>query len=161
MNNKLENKVEARNRCNAVANLLVPRIFHACAPFMGQKVKTTQGDRTVKFNSALIAADFLGHTCSSDGSSTTQVWASQSYDLTVTVRVTFSADGKAYNAETVIYVGTLDGGTLVRLYAPPVSFKADHRAEDIHSARYYVEAARKRLQEAEAALCGFGEHDNF
>lgn len=162
MNTKLENKIEVRNRCNATTNLLTPRIFAAIAPFVGQKVKTAQCNRTVKFDNAIKAAGFLGYTRSSDDSSTIHVWMSQSFNLTVSVHVTFRGeDGESYPAESIIYVGMLEGGTLEKLFVQSQGLRTDFNAREILATRTLVEATRAALQEAESNLYTFGEHDSF
>lgn len=160
MNTKLENKVQARNLCNIATNRLTPLIFAACAPFVGQKVKTTQGNRTVKFNDALQATGLLDF--KSEDNTRLHVWMSHQYDLTVSVRFTLIAeDGRSYDAEAVIYVGKLDGGTLVKLYVQSQGLRTDFNADEILATRTLVKATRAALQEAESNLYTFGEHDSF
>ena len=111
-NEHIEAKVKARNRLNKEIFNIVPAVFAALAPFVGQKIELANGGLTNKVTKALPVLP-----------NTTRLHAHYStghgYSLTVTIRTCENTSSFCEYTETVIYLGDLSNGVLTRIFEQP------------------------------------------
>ena len=146
-------KVAARNNVHARLRGNAQGLFAAIRPFVGKKIKTTNGDFTQAFrnavNSFVSGADF---------------WLSSTYSLARVFKVSENGPRSSFYAEATLYIGEIDGQTLANVaYAEKFdgeAFRIDYNVEAVLKAREEVRAAREALNVAERGLAHFGEHDN-
>lgn len=160
--NKLESKIEARNRCNSLVNLLADRCQKTVIQFAGLKVKCATGDWTAKFRKAVEALELPSHNYTSDKSSFCTAWISAAgyNSITLHVRVCYCANGRNDYAEESVYLADFKDHVVVKILPLAGALRTDYRASEILSARTAVQLARQELHAAELRLCNFGEYDN-
>lgn len=155
---RLENKITARNKVNALARLLTPSIRTALAPFVGQKIILASGGFASKFAKAVGALALPSST-----SAHCYISSGHGYSVTANFRVSVSNEAGTSYGEVTVYLFDLSNGVLVQndAYLTHTDhLHTDFTAASILRAREEVKAARSALQAAESALCHFGEHDN-
>lgn len=154
---KLETKVAARNEVNTIARALTAKWRLALAPLVGQKILLGYGGNSAKFNKVCGAIEKPINCYISTG---------HGYSVTANFRVAKTTDAGTFYAEATLYLFDIDrAGVMVQndAYLNHVDsehYRTDFNASEIFHARTTVAAARAVFQDAERALCSFGEHDN-
>lgn len=155
--NKLTARVNARNRCHAIANEIQPILRAALEPFVGKKVKLATSYGYVKplqekLNS--IISEF-------NNRAGTQIYSHNSvYSLCYVVKV-WEQDDKmiAHYQECSVYFGELNGLVLNQLSGGYV-FQTDYSAEKIAELRQKASEIQRQLDAVKSQYHLFGEYDN-
>lgn len=110
----IEAHVKAVNRRNTEIFKIIPDVFTAITPFLGQKIELATGGLTKKVVSALPALP-------SNTSLQSYYNTSHGYSLKVNVRTCESVAGNCgcVYSEAVIYIGDLSNGILTKIYEQP------------------------------------------
>lgn len=153
---KLETKIAARNEVNTIAIEYTAKCRLALAPLIGQQIILTSGYNSAKFRKfcdalALPVACYIstGH----------------GYRVTANFKVCKSTDAGTFCDGATLYLYDIENGVMVANdnYLNHIDsdlYRTDFDWQEITAAREIVRMARIVLQNAETALCGFGEHDN-
>jgi hypothetical protein len=148
-------RIEARNLANKYGNELFPKLAAVFTPFIGQKVVKADGCLLAKIAKLMPTFPCVPalHVYKY-GSNYSLMWVVK----TCVVEPTGGGHGIAHYAETSVYVGKLEGDTLVSLYNAP-TFITNYTAAGVEAAREAHKVAKQAYEAARAALDPFGEHD--
>lgn len=153
---KLETKIAARNEVNAIAHAYTTKCRLALAPLVGQQIILASGRNSAKFTKL---ANTVGMPINC------YISANGGYAVIANFRVAKTTDaGTLYDGAT-LYLFDIKDGVMVANdnYLNHIDsdlYRTDFDWQEITAAREIVRMARIVLQNAETALCGFGEHDN-
>ena len=147
--NKLHCKINLKNLVNREHNYMLPILLERFRPLVGQKVVKESGVLLSKFLYLIPKSSVELMVCQTVSK----------YCLTFVVRGSSAcADSAWVYADSIIYVGFLEGQTLCRLNeysALPVDYSYDK----LIKSRELVRETREKLRLAEFYLAGFGETD--
>lgn len=164
-NTTLEAKIAARNKVNALALEMAPKMIAALAPFVGKKIINQGGGLAAKVRA-----------CLPDDPCTPSVswwYSANNYSVSVNFKVCEHSKGTRYGKEwngeicqgcignymeTHITLAVVDGNNLERL-GPEPHLRTDYTGEAIQAARVALRAAQSALDDARSNLSGFGEYD--
>lgn len=154
-NSKLAARVAAKNRANQLAFDAQKTLLPIFAQFVGQKIVNGDGSFVVKLRN-LVKESIATY---DGGNSQIYLYGSR-YSICYVAKTWEQFNGCSYYAETSFYLGELQNGNTLEKLCNPLVCHAVLTEEAILQARVEVKKARKILQDAESALCGFGEYDN-
>lgn len=157
---RLRAKVEAYNRAGEVANELFPQMHKIFKQFSGQKVCKVDGPLLKKVKDQLPESNYPDQF-----PSPTVMYYRNSSDYTINFTVKTCAQcgdglGCVY-AELTFYVCSIINGVVQEGYFhQPPEYRTDYNAEEIRRLRAVYQKKREEANEAQGALCPFGETDN-
>ncbi len=151
----LQAKVAARNLVHTRLRADAYALFIICRSFVGQKIRKVNGEWMQAFRDAV--APYLQN-------GTGDHWLLSNYSLARVFKACEQGPRTCYYAEATLYIGEIDGQTLVNVkYADTFNadtFRIDFTEIEVSEVRRQVKVAREALQKAESKLSYFGEHDN-
>jgi len=162
----LEAKVAARNKVNALALEMAPKMIATLAPFVGKKIVNQTGGLSAKAKACLP-----NDNCTNGA----QFWyRANNYSVDACFKVCEISKGRLYGqefngevsqdcigsyAEQSITLCVVDGLNCERL-GPEAHLRTDYSVAEVQAARIALRAAQNALDEARSNLSGFGEYDN-
>lgn len=151
---KLETRIAARNEVNAIAIEYTAKCRLALAPLIGQQIILASGQNSAKFRK-ICDAFALPVAC--------YISTGRGYSVTANFKVCKTTDAGTFYAEATLYLHDIKNGVMMandNYLTHTNHLRTDFDWQEITAAREIVRMARIVLQNAENALCGFGEHDN-
>jgi len=148
----LQARVIARNRANAIANDLQPKLIDVFRPLLGEKILKQDGGLMTK------VAKLLPEFPKEQG---VRVWHhSSTYSLAWCTDVCQHVEGaeSCIYEERHFYIGTIDGAYLTEL-SELVEFRTDYTVEEITELRKTFKQKEKEYEAAKGKLYPFGEGD--
>lgn len=158
MNEKLQARVNARNRANKIANELYPKLKALFEPWIGKKIQLKDGSLSLKLKEE--ANKILDSYYKLSPNSIQVYFVCSNYSIYYVVKTSEPLPNYSVTyAETSIYICSTRDQTLEKIYDPQ-DRRTDFTVEEITEARKQAEDKRKELQSIEAKYAAFGEHDN-
>lgn len=144
----LASKVKAVNKANAYANQVHDILTEVFRPFVGQKIIKVDGDLMARVKDYVPPLQYdAGLRC----------WKKHSdYSLSWGVDANISyGNGCEYSGEVVVYIGRLEGQTLVEL-TPNEKRRTDWTVEEVREKRKAYEELKAAADSAFNAISPFG-----
>lgn len=161
-------KVAARNLVNATINEWAPKLRAIAAQFEGKNIELSSATLLRHNVKKAFQALALPNGAREGGAAVHAYVTSSGYLLKVSFYVdvpySYSWHGElrhsSHRAEADLYLGDVHNGVLNKAYPDNGPFPTGFTVEAVEAARAAAKTARAALQQAENALCGFGEFDN-
>lgn len=153
-NNLLAANIAAENRVNAYIRAVVPKMFEALKPFLGQKVVLATGELSAKVKKAM--EPFLGWKLAEN----MQIYCySSKYSLVYTFKTSEpTGDYGCTYREHSVYFGKIESNNIMSTFFDfkPENFP-EYKIEEILATRAELEAAEKKVAAIKSKLPEFAQ----